>query len=120
MQFRGKRRGTDRAYPPVTTETLRLTDYQVVVVGVDDATYLDWAQRGRFVTIDGTKVTDARTLAGQIGLAKAMRRYDLHRTRGTGPVDAGGWCFRRACGRHPDGCERGLYRILQAVSYAAD
>ena len=49
-------------------------------MGVDDATYLDWAQRGRFVTIDGTKVTDARTLAGQIGLAKAMRRYDLRKT----------------------------------------
>jgi len=57
-----------------------LTDYQVVVVGVDDATYLEWAQRGRFVTLDGTEVTDARALAGQIGLAKAMRRYDLHRT----------------------------------------
>jgi predicted helicase len=57
-----------------------LTDYQVVVVGVDDATYRDWAQRGRYVTTDGIKVTDARTLAGQIGLAKAMRRYDLHRT----------------------------------------
>jgi superfamily II DNA or RNA helicase len=57
-----------------------LTDYQLVVVGVDDATYRDWAQRGRFVTIDGTEVTDARTLAGQIGLAKAMRRYDLRRT----------------------------------------
>ncbi|MEV3905536.1 Helicase associated domain protein [Mycobacterium sp. NPDC050551] len=56
-----------------------LTDYQVAVVGVDDATYRDWAQRGRFVTLDGTEVTDARTLAGQIGLAKAMRRYDLHR-----------------------------------------
>jgi predicted helicase len=41
-----------------------LTDYQVVVVGVDDATYLDWAQRGRSVTIDGTKVADARTVAG--------------------------------------------------------
>ncbi len=61
-------------------ERALLTDYQVVVVGVDDATYRDWAQRGRFVTLDGTKVTDARTLAGQIGLAKAMRRYDLHRT----------------------------------------
>ena len=57
-----------------------LTDYQVVVVGVDDATYRNWAERGRFVTLDGTEVTDARTLAGQIGLAKAMRRYDLHRT----------------------------------------
>ena len=61
-------------------ERALLTDYQVVVIGVDDATYRDWAQRGRFVTLDGTKVTDARTLAGQIGLAKAMRRYDLHRT----------------------------------------
>jgi superfamily II DNA or RNA helicase len=57
-----------------------LTDYQVVVVGVDDATYRDWVERGRFVTIDGTKVTDARALAAQIGLAEAMRRYDLHRT----------------------------------------
>ena len=57
-----------------------LTDYQVVVVGVDNATYFDWAVRGRFVTTDGSTVTDARTLAGQIGLAKAMRRYDLHRT----------------------------------------
>jgi len=27
-----------------------LTDYQVAVIGVDDATYRDWAQRGRFVT----------------------------------------------------------------------
>jgi superfamily II DNA or RNA helicase len=61
-------------------ERKRLTDYQVVVVGVDDATYRDWAQRGRFVTRDGVEVTDARTLAGQIGLAKAMRRYDLRRT----------------------------------------
>jgi len=61
-------------------ERALLTDYQVVVVGVDDAIYRDWAQRGRFVTLDGTKVTDARTLAGQIGLAKAMHRYDLHRT----------------------------------------
>ena len=34
---------------------------------------------GEFVTPDGEKVTDARTLAGQIGLAKAMRKYDLHR-----------------------------------------
>jgi hypothetical protein len=29
-------------------------------VGVTDATYFDWAQRGHFVTIDGTKITDAR------------------------------------------------------------
>ena len=56
-----------------------LTDYQVVVVGVDDATYLQWAEKGVLVTRDGKRITDARTLAGQIGLANAMRRYDLHR-----------------------------------------
>ena len=38
-----------------------------------------WAERGEFVTLDGEKVTDARTLAGQIALAKAMRKYDLRR-----------------------------------------
>ncbi|MFC8316370.1 Helicase associated domain protein [Gordonia sp. NPDC057258] len=57
-----------------------LTDYRVVIVGVDDATYKDWAERGTLVTRDGEKLTDARTLAGQIGLAKAIRKYDLHRT----------------------------------------
>jgi superfamily II DNA or RNA helicase len=57
-----------------------LTDYQVAIIGVDDATYRDWAERGRFVTTDGIEVTDARTLAGQIGVAKAIRKYDLRRT----------------------------------------
>ncbi len=57
-----------------------LSDYQVAVIGVDDATYREWAERGRFVTVDGKAVTDARSLAGQIGVAKAMRRYELHRT----------------------------------------
>ena len=57
-----------------------LTDYQVAIVGVDDATYGEWAEKGTLVTLDGKKITDARTLAGQIGLAKAMRKYDLHRT----------------------------------------
>jgi superfamily II DNA or RNA helicase len=57
-----------------------LTDYQVAVVGVDDATFKEWAERGALVTLDGVEITDARTLAGQIGLAKAMRKYDLRRT----------------------------------------
>ncbi|MGO9747678.1 MAG: Helicase associated domain protein [Mycobacterium sp.] len=55
-----------------------LTDYQVAVVGVDDATYREWAEKGTLVKRDG-KPTDARTLASQIGLAKAMRKYDLRR-----------------------------------------
>jgi hypothetical protein len=56
-----------------------LTDYQVAIIGVDNATYRDWAEKGWFITIDGKEVKDARAMAGQIGLAKAMRRYDLRR-----------------------------------------
>ncbi|TGD89224.1 DEAD/DEAH box helicase [Mycolicibacterium sp. CH28] len=56
-----------------------LTDYQVAVVGVDDPTYREWAENGVLVTRDGVQIADARTLAGQIGLAKAMRKYNLHR-----------------------------------------
>ena len=33
----------------------------------------------RFVTPDGETVTDARTLASQLGLLRAMANYDLHR-----------------------------------------
>jgi superfamily II DNA or RNA helicase len=61
-----------------------LTDYQVAIIGVDNATYRDWAEKGWFITIDGKEVRDARAVAGQIGLAKAMRAkamggYDLRR-----------------------------------------
>ena len=57
-----------------------LSDYQVVVVGVDDEVYRGWAEEGEFVTPDGERVTDARTLAGQIALGKSMRKYNLRRT----------------------------------------
>jgi superfamily II DNA or RNA helicase len=56
-----------------------LTDYQVAIVAVDDATYRAYADKGTLVTRDGKTITDARSLAGQIGLAKAMRKYDLRR-----------------------------------------
>ena len=56
-----------------------LSDYQVVVVGVDDEMYRTYAERGKFITRDGRKITNARKLAGQIGLAKSMRKYDLRR-----------------------------------------
>lgn len=56
-----------------------LTDYQVAIVGVDDATYREWAEKGTLVTRDGKTIDNAATLAGQIGLAKAMRKYDLRR-----------------------------------------
>ena len=56
-----------------------LSDYQVVVVGVDDEAYRSYARRGKFITRDGRKITNARKLAGQIGLAKSMRKYELRR-----------------------------------------
>ena len=56
-----------------------LSDYRVLVIGVDDETYLDYAKNGLFVTRDGEEVSDARSLAAQIGIAKAIRKYDLHR-----------------------------------------
>ena len=56
-----------------------LSDYQVAIIGVDDPTYRDYAERGTIVTSDGKKITDARTLAGHVALAKAMRKYELHR-----------------------------------------
>lgn len=56
-----------------------LTDYQIVIIGVDDTTYREWAQERTLVTRDGREIVDAATLAGQIGLAKAILKYDLHR-----------------------------------------
>ncbi|MEU6189654.1 Helicase associated domain protein [Nocardia sp. NPDC047038] len=55
-----------------------LTDYQVAIVGVDDTTYREWAEKGALVIREG-KATNARILASQIGLAKAMHKYDLRR-----------------------------------------
>jgi superfamily II DNA or RNA helicase len=56
-----------------------LSDYRVAIVGVDDKTYRGYAERGTFVTTGDGEITDARTLAAQIGLAKAMRKWDLSR-----------------------------------------
>jgi predicted helicase len=56
-----------------------LSDYQIVVVGVSDDQAHDLAERAAFVTRDEKTVTDARTLARQIGLLRAMANYDMHR-----------------------------------------
>ncbi|MDJ0924798.1 MAG: Helicase associated domain protein, partial [Acidimicrobiia bacterium] len=57
-----------------------LSDYQVAIIGVDDRVCRQLAERGVFVRRDGAEVTDARTLASHIGLAKAMRDFDLRKT----------------------------------------
>lgn len=56
-----------------------LTDYRVEIIGVDDPLYRQYAEQGVFVTMDGTTVTDARTLTSHIAVAKAIKKYDLHR-----------------------------------------
>ena len=56
-----------------------LSDYQVVVVAVDSAECLELVESGRHVTVDGKEITDARTLAIQIGLLKAIKEYNLQR-----------------------------------------
>lgn len=56
-----------------------LTDYQVVVIGVDEAECREMAETARFVRSEGIRNTDARTLAAQIGLGRAMSRYNLRR-----------------------------------------
>lgn len=56
-----------------------LSPYRLVIVGVTDAQYKHWIGQRRLVTTDGENVTDARSLAGQVGLAKAMAEYDLRR-----------------------------------------
>lgn len=56
-----------------------LTDYRVVVIGVTNAEAAAWVEKGKLVRTRDGAATDARTLARQIGLAKAIREYDLRR-----------------------------------------
>jgi superfamily II DNA or RNA helicase len=56
-----------------------LTDYQVVVIGVTDREAKAWAEEALLVRTAEGLSTEARTLAAQIGLAKAMKKYNLRR-----------------------------------------
>lgn len=67
-------------YDAITVKpTPLLTDYRVVVIGVTNAEAARWVEEGKLVRTREGAETDARTLAAQIGLAKAMREYDLRR-----------------------------------------
>jgi predicted helicase len=56
-----------------------LTDYRVVIVGVDDETIAEWIRTRRIVaTVTGIE-TDAQSLAAEIGLIKAIKDWDLQR-----------------------------------------
>lgn len=56
-----------------------LTDYRVVVVGVDHDFYKDMIDERRLVETDTDIQSDAQSLASHIGLTKAMKDYDLKR-----------------------------------------
>jgi superfamily II DNA or RNA helicase len=56
-----------------------LCDYRVLIIGVNDETYRRYAEEGQLIKRDEKEVSDARSLAAQIGVAKAIRRFDLHR-----------------------------------------
>jgi predicted helicase len=57
-----------------------LTGYQVVVVLVDDARIHELIEDRYLVETDTGIENDAKTLAGYVGVAKAIRDYDLSRT----------------------------------------
>lgn len=57
-----------------------LTDYRVVIVGVTDPQVQELIERRELVSVGGKVETDARTLAAHIGLAKAVKVYDLKKT----------------------------------------
>jgi uncharacterized protein YgiM (DUF1202 family) len=59
-----------------------LTDYRVVIVGVDNdriRQIKDWIEREQLVETDTGLLTDAKTLAVSIGVLKAIKDYNLHR-----------------------------------------
>jgi len=56
-----------------------LTDYQVVIIGVDEPMIKQYIDEQEIVAINSDETTDARTLAAKIGLLKAIKDYDLKR-----------------------------------------
>ena len=55
-----------------------LTDYQVVVIGVDDQSDIsDQILKRKLLTTDGKEEFDAEELANHIALAKSLEKYDL-------------------------------------------
>jgi predicted helicase len=56
-----------------------LTDYQVVIIGVDNPTIAAWIEKRELVKTESGIDNDAQSLAAQIGLLKAFKDYDLRR-----------------------------------------
>lgn len=56
-----------------------LTDYRVVIIGVDDPTIAAWIIDRELVRTRTGIETDSETLAAQIGVLKAIKDYDIKR-----------------------------------------
>ena len=56
-----------------------LTDYRVLIVGVDNERVKEWIENRHLVSIDTGLATDARSIAAQIGLLKAIKDWNLQR-----------------------------------------
>jgi predicted helicase len=56
-----------------------LTDYRVLIVGVDNERIKEWIENRLLVATDTGLATDARSLAGQIGSLKAIKDWNLRR-----------------------------------------
>ena len=56
-----------------------LTDYRVVIIGVDDPMIAEWIKNRELINTDSGIENDAESIAAQIGLLKAIKDYDLKR-----------------------------------------
>ncbi len=57
-----------------------LSDYEVLISVMDNTTYREYAEKGRFVSIGHYEhETDARTVASQILISKIIKKYNLQR-----------------------------------------
>jgi superfamily II DNA or RNA helicase len=56
-----------------------LTDYRVIIIGVDEPMIAQWIETRQLVRTNKNDAIDAKTIASQIGLIKAINDYDLKR-----------------------------------------
>jgi len=56
-----------------------LTDYRIVIIGVDSPMIAEWIKNREFIKTDSGIENDAESMSAQIGLLKAIKDYDLKR-----------------------------------------
>ncbi len=56
-----------------------LSDYQVVVIGVDDAMIKQKIVNSELITVDNETISNEEIIASQIAITKAIKDYNLNR-----------------------------------------